>query len=104
MHLLDSEPPPITKEKTALYFFTITTTSYSYIFLKGMNIMKITSIEPTPSPHSMKINVSKTLPEGETLDFKRGSDLAEAPKYIKQLFQVDGIINIFRVANFITIA
>lgn len=66
--------------------------------------MKITSIEPTPSPHSMKLNVTKRLPDGETFNYKRNDDLTNAPSYIKQLFQIDGIINIYRVIDFITIA
>lgn len=66
--------------------------------------MIIVSIEPTPSPHSMKINVSKTLLDGETLNFKKSDDLTDAPDYIKQLFEVNGIINLYRVVDFITIA
>src|SRR5690625_3060001 len=66
--------------------------------------MKITSIEPTPSPHSMKINVSERLPDGETLNYKSTDDLTDAPNYIQQLFTIKGIINIYRVVDFITIA
>ncbi len=32
--------------------------------------MRIVSIEPTPSPHSMKINVSEELPAGENYNYK----------------------------------
>src|SRR5690625_3574806 len=66
--------------------------------------MKITSIEPTPSPHSMKINVSERLLDGETFNYKSTDDLTNAPEYIKQLFTIEGIINIYRVVDFITIA
>lgn len=66
--------------------------------------MKIVSIEPTPSPHSMKINVTEHLPDGETLNYKLGDDLTTAPDYIKVLFEIDGIINLYRVVDFITIA
>ena len=66
--------------------------------------MKISSIEPTPSPHSMKINVNEQLPDGETLNFKLGDDLSDAPNYIVELFKIDGITNIYRVVDFITIA
>lgn len=66
--------------------------------------MKIVSIEPTPSPHSMKINVTKQLSDGKTLNFKKGDDVTNAPTYIKKLFEIDGIINIYRVVDFITIA
>ena len=70
----------------------------------GCKFVKITSIEPTPSPHSMKINVSEHLSDGETLNYKLGEDLSDAPDYIKQLFDIDGVINIYRVVDFITIA
>lgn len=66
--------------------------------------MKLVSIEPTPSPHSMKINVTEELAEGESLNFKLGDLLTDAPDYIKDLLEIDGIINVFRVADFITIA
>lgn len=66
--------------------------------------MKILSIEPTPSPHSMKINVNKRLPDDETLNFKLGDDISTAPDYINSLFKIEGITNIYRVVDFITIA
>src|SRR5690625_5783654 len=66
--------------------------------------MKIVSIEPTPSPHSMKINVDEHLADGETLNFKKGDALADAPQYIKELFEIEGIINVYRVVDFVTIA
>lgn len=66
--------------------------------------MKIVSIEPTPSPHSMKINVNERLPDGETLNFKLGDDLEDAPDYINSLFKIEGITNIYRVIDFITLA
>src|SRR5699024_1221570 len=70
----------------------------------GCKFVKITSIEPTPSPHSMKINVSEHLPDGETLNYKLGEDISDAPDYIQQLFDIDCVINIYRVVDFITIA
>jgi len=79
------------------------TIAYDYT-IKGDVNMKIVSIEPTPSPHSMKINVNEELPDGETLNVKKGDDLTDAPSYIKELFTIEGIINIYRVVDFITIA
>lgn len=66
--------------------------------------MKIISIEPTPSPHSMKVNVNERLPDGETLNFKHNDNIENAPSYIKELFKIDGITNIYRVVDFITLA
>lgn len=66
--------------------------------------MKIVSIEPTPSPHSMKINVNEMLADGNYFQYKRTDDLTNAPEYAKKLLQIDGIISIYRVVDFITIA
>lgn len=65
--------------------------------------MKIVSIEPTPSPHSMKINIDKELDDGVAFDYKDSDDLTDAPEYIKNLFTINGIKGIYRVVDFITI-
>ncbi|RLL42027.1 virulence factor [Oceanobacillus piezotolerans] len=66
--------------------------------------MRITSIEPTPSPHSMKINVDEELAAGENYNYKQGENLNKAPSYVKELFQIHGVINIYRVVDFIALA
>lgn len=65
--------------------------------------MKIVSIEPTPSPYSMKINVDEQLPEGETLNYTIDDDKQAAPAYIQALFQVNGVKGLYRVIDFITL-
>src|SRR5699024_5408351 len=65
--------------------------------------VKIISIEPTPSPHSMKINVDECLDDGDTFNYKMGDDLADAPQYIQKLFNISGVNGIYRVIDFITI-
>ena len=55
--------------------------------------MKIVSIEPTPSPHSMKINVNETLPDGENYNYRHDEDLTDAPEYVQK-----------RVVDFIALA
>ncbi|GIO23275.1 conserved virulence factor C family protein [Oceanobacillus sp. J11TS1] len=66
--------------------------------------MKIVSIEPTPSPHSMKINVNETLPPNETYNYSDKDDLTHAPEYVQELFALEGVKNIYRVVNFIALA
>lgn len=66
--------------------------------------MKIVSIEPTPSPHSMKINLDEELPDGKNLNYKQSDNLQEAPDYIRQLFTIDGVKNIYQVTDFIALA
>src|SRR5690625_844821 len=60
-------------------------------------------MEPTPSPYSMKANVSESLPDGVSQNYKIEDDLTNAPDYIKQLFQIDGVKGLYRVVDFITI-
>src|SRR5690625_1910529 len=69
----------------------------------GGSKMKIISMEPTPSPYSMKINVSETLKDGVFIEYKQRDSLEDAPDYIRRLFEIEGIKGIFRVVDFITI-
>lgn len=69
----------------------------------GGIILKIKSIEPTPSPHSMKINLDEELPTNKTLNFKQGDDLENAPAYIKNLFKINGVKGIYQVIDFIAL-
>ncbi|WP_404450948.1 conserved virulence factor C family protein [Virgibacillus necropolis] len=65
--------------------------------------MKIVSIEPTPSPHSMKINVDEHLPDGQTRNYKLDDDLSSAPDYIKELFAIKGVKGLYHVIDFIAL-
>lgn len=66
--------------------------------------MKIVSIEPTPSPHSMKINVTEELAPSETYNFAKKDQAENLPPYVQALFNIKGITNVYRVADFFTIA
>ncbi|SDM17037.1 conserved virulence factor C family protein [Sediminibacillus halophilus] len=65
--------------------------------------MKLVSIEPTPSPHSMKINVDEELPAGQNHNYKQGDDLLSAPDYIQALLNIEGVKGIYRVADFLAL-
>lgn len=65
--------------------------------------MKIVSMEPTPSPYSMKVNVDHHLPDGVSEEYNKNDDLSMAPQYVRNLFNIDGINGLFRVVDFITI-
>ncbi|WP_042144478.1 conserved virulence factor C family protein [Paucisalibacillus sp. EB02] len=65
--------------------------------------MNVISIEPTPSPYSMKINVDETMPDGKTENYKLGDDLGDAPSYIQDLFSIKGVKGIYRVIDFIAL-
>ncbi|KGX85768.1 conserved virulence factor C family protein [Pontibacillus litoralis] len=65
--------------------------------------MKIVSIEPTPSPNSMKINLNEHLPEGVTHHFKQGDDVEQAPSHVKELLNIDGVRSLYHVMDFIAL-
>lgn len=60
-------------------------------------------MEPTPSPYSMKINVSETLPDGHTENYKSTDNLDDTPDYIKKLFAINGVKGLYRVIDFIAL-
>ncbi|OYD56148.1 virulence factor, partial [Fictibacillus aquaticus] len=64
--------------------------------------MKITGIEPTPSPNSMKINLDENLPEGVRHNYTKDS-AADAPAEIKKIFAGGGVTNIYHVQNFLAV-
>lgn len=64
--------------------------------------MKLLSIEPTPSPNSMKINLSESLPQGESKNYSK-KQKEDAPSYLKELLEIEGVTGVFQVANFIAL-
>ncbi|WNR43987.1 conserved virulence factor C family protein [Paenibacillus roseipurpureus] len=64
--------------------------------------MKILSIEPTPSPNSMKLNMDESLPAGVRETYTK-NNLADAPAAVQQLLGVAGVISVFHAADFIAV-
>lgn len=64
--------------------------------------MKILSIEPTPSPNTMKVIVDEALAGGKSNNYKK-DDADKAPDKIKQLLQIDGVKGIYHVADFLAV-
>lgn len=64
--------------------------------------MKIITIEPTPSPNSMKVVVDQELPFGESYNFTK-ANAQEATGEIAQLLAIEGVKGIFRVADFFAV-
>ncbi|WP_227936252.1 conserved virulence factor C family protein [Alkalihalobacillus deserti] len=64
--------------------------------------MHITSIEPTPSPNTMKLTLSESLGDSARNSYtEKNKD--EAPSYIQQLFEIEGVKGVYHVADFIAI-
>lgn len=64
--------------------------------------MKLLSIEPTPSPNSMKLNLDETLPPNERYTYTK-DNLATAPDRVQQLMAIPGVTGLFHVADFMAI-
>lgn len=62
--------------------------------------MKLLSIEPTPSPHTMKLNVDEKLKPGERYTY---TDAGSAPPLIARLLAIPGVKSVFRTADFIAV-
>ncbi|MDZ5473153.1 conserved virulence factor C family protein [Bacillus sp. 31A1R] len=64
--------------------------------------MKILSIEPTPSPNTMKINLNEELAMGKSNNYKK--DTSEgAPKVIQDILLIEGIKGVYHVADFLAV-
>lgn len=64
--------------------------------------MKIRSIEPTPSPNAMKLNMDESLPEGKNYRFT-SKEKEAAPSYLRRLLSIPGVKSVFQVADFISL-
>lgn len=64
--------------------------------------MKIVSIEPTPSPNTMKVNLDQALPGGESNNYTEKNE-ASAPDQIRQLLSIEGVKGVYHVADFLAL-
>ncbi|MBB4826071.1 hypothetical protein HNO89_003308 [Sporosarcina luteola] len=64
--------------------------------------MKIVTIEPTPSPNSMKIVLDTELPAGVSHNYKK-DDADTAPAPMAELLSIKGVKGIYHVLDFMAI-
>ncbi|PSL50558.1 HEAT repeat protein [Salsuginibacillus halophilus] len=64
--------------------------------------MNIVSIEPTPSPNTMKLNLDSALPAGQANNYTHETK-HEAPEMVQRLFDIEGIKGVYHVADFIAL-
>lgn len=64
--------------------------------------MKIKSIEPTPSPNTMKVLLSEELPSGKSNNYKKET-ASEAPQIIRDILAIEGIKGVYHVADFLAV-
>ncbi|MBG9794448.1 virulence factor [Paenibacillus dendritiformis] len=64
--------------------------------------MQLITIEPTPSPNSMKLHLDETLPAGVRRTYSE-ENRRSAPPIIGQLLDIEGVKSVFHTADFIAL-
>ncbi len=64
--------------------------------------MKILTIEPTPSPNTMKVIIDQELPFGKSHNYNKNK-LEGAPKEVQELMAIDGVKGVYHVADFLAV-
>jgi hypothetical protein len=64
--------------------------------------MKIKSIEPTPSPNTMKVILDQELPAGKSNNYKK-DNMQDAPKIIQEIMAIEGVKGVYHVADFLAL-
>ncbi|WNQ11842.1 conserved virulence factor C family protein [Paenibacillus aurantius] len=64
--------------------------------------MKIVSIEPTPSPNTMKLTLDEKLPEGRRLTYTP-DNREEAPPFVQELLSIPGVTGLYHAADFLAL-
>lgn len=65
-------------------------------------MLRILSIEPTPSPNAMKLNMDEHIPGGGMRTYDENNK-QWAPEYAKNLLEIEGVKSVFHTADFISI-
>lgn len=64
--------------------------------------MKIKTIEPTPSPNTMKVIIDQELPFGKSHNYNE-SNASGAPKEVQHILAIDGVKGVYHVADFLAV-
>ncbi|KIL36479.1 virulence factor [Cohnella kolymensis] len=64
--------------------------------------MKLLSIEPTPSPNTMKLNVDVRLDPGIRLTYGKDTEV-KAPPLIAKLLEIPGVKGVFHTSDFLAV-
>ncbi len=62
--------------------------------------MKILSVETTPNPHSIKLNLDQKVGATTTVN---SANVAGAPAFVERLLAIDGLLSVFLCSDFITL-
>lgn len=64
--------------------------------------MKLLSIETTPNPNSMKLNLDETLAKGVAITYTH-ENRGDCPAYIEKILAIPGVSSVFRVEDFMAL-
>jgi HEAT repeat protein len=64
--------------------------------------VKLLSIETTPNPNSMKLNLDETLAKGVAITYTH-ENRGDCPAYIEKILAIPGVSSVFRLADFMAI-
>ena len=64
--------------------------------------MKLLSIETTPNPNSMKLNLDERLANGVAITYTH-ENRGDCPAYIEKILAIPGVSSVFRVEDFMAI-
>ncbi|TWT00997.1 conserved virulence factor C family protein [Planomicrobium sp. CPCC 101079] len=64
--------------------------------------MKIKTIEPTPSPNTMKVIIDQELPFGKSHNYNE-NNLEGAPAEVRKILAVEGVKCVYHVADFLAV-
>jgi len=64
--------------------------------------MRLLSIEPTPNPNSMKLNLDESLPKGAAFTYRPEGKAHYAP-WIQELLAIPGVQSLYHAGDFIAV-
>ena len=64
--------------------------------------VKLLSIETTPNPNSMKLNLDERLAKGVAITYTH-ENRGDCPAYIEKILAIPGVSSVFRVEDFMAI-
>jgi hypothetical protein len=64
--------------------------------------VKLLSIETTPNPNSMKLNLDETLAKGVAITYTH-ENRGDCPAYIEKILAIPGVSSVFRVEDFMAL-
>src|SRR2546427_13287114 len=68
----------------------------------GRTKVKLLSIETTPNPNSMKLNLDERLAKGVATTYTH-ENRGNCPSYIEKILAIPGVSSVFRIEDFMAI-